>query len=160
MERPAQLQKNKHGQPHPLDERILRRRLITESGCWEYLGARTPFGHGNMSVGSQTDGTSRIRKVHAVAYEIWVGPIPEGLELDHLCRNPPCFNPEHLEPVTHQENLRRAYPLGELFKCGHEITPENICPPPQTRRCRTCKNARIREYRARQRAAKKNLKSA
>ena len=46
---------------------------------------------------------------HRVYYERHVGPVPEGLELDHLCRNPGCVNPEHLEPVTHAENIRRGY---------------------------------------------------
>ena len=111
MQRPAQIQ-NHTGSAVPLDTRLLRRRHVTEAGCWEYLGARTPRGYGNITVGSILDGTRRVRKVHAVAYELWVGDVPEGLELDHLCRNSSCFNPAHLEPVTHRVNLRRAYPDG------------------------------------------------
>lgn len=44
---------------------------------------------------------------HRVAYELWVGPIPEGMELDHRCKVRACINPAHLEPVTHAENMRR-----------------------------------------------------
>ncbi|WP_369010576.1 HNH endonuclease signature motif containing protein, partial [Bacillus cereus] len=47
-------------------------------------------------------------RAHRYVYENLSGPIPEGMELDHLCRNPPCVNPDHLDPVTHEENMRRA----------------------------------------------------
>lgn len=50
----------------------------------------------------------RFVPAHRFAYELLVGPIPEGLELDHLCRNPACVNPAHLDPVTHRENVRRG----------------------------------------------------
>lgn len=52
--------------------------------------------------------------VHKVAYEYLIGPVPEGMELDHLCHNKRCVNPDHLEPVTHAENLRRAWALKKL----------------------------------------------
>jgi hypothetical protein len=49
-----------------------------------------------------------MRLAHIVYWEGEHGPVPEGLELDHLCRNPPCVNPAHLEPVTHQQNMQRS----------------------------------------------------
>lgn len=74
-------------------------------GCWEWTGARQP--DGRYDYGMFWDGTRAVR-AHRFAYELLVGPIPVGLELDHLCRNPPCVNPAHLEPVTHAENIRRG----------------------------------------------------
>lgn len=148
MQRPAQLQNNAPGKLTPIDVRLLRRRHITESGCWEYLGARSERGYGNISVGSVLDGTRQVRKVHCVAYEFWVGPVPEGLELDHLCRNTSCFNPGHLEPVTHRVNIRRAYPLGTPFKCGHLRIEGNIQKDGTGRvRCATCRHEQRRKQR-------------
>ncbi|MPZ13794.1 MAG: hypothetical protein GEU73_05120 [Chloroflexi bacterium] len=85
----------------PLD-RLARRMVISERGCWEWQGSRDRFGYGYIGV----DGA--VPRVYRAAYELLVGPIPEGLELDHICENPPCFNPDHLEPVTHAENMRRT----------------------------------------------------
>ena len=87
-----------------VEERLLRRIQEEDSGCWVWTGFRSsPQGYGGIKIGG-------VRLVaHRVAYETWVGPIPAGLQLDHLCRNRPCVNPAHLEPVTRQENMRRAY---------------------------------------------------
>jgi hypothetical protein len=76
-------------------------------GCWLWTGQANKGGYGAFSVGSRYDGNRRGVRAHRWAYEALVGPIPEGLQLDHLCRNPPCVNPAHLEPVTHAENMRR-----------------------------------------------------
>jgi hypothetical protein len=92
-----------------------------------------------------------------VAYELFVGPIPEGLELDHLCRNPSCVNPAHLEAVTHRENVRRGdlhLVFGSRTHCtmGHEFTDENTYPRPTGGRgCRECRRERVRAYRERNR---------
>jgi hypothetical protein len=82
---------------------------------------------------------------HRLAYEGLVGPIPEGLTLDHLCRNPGCFNPAHLEPVTAAENIRRGTQgqwQASKTHClrGHQFTPENTYRPPgkNERACREC----------------------
>ncbi len=70
--------------------------------CWEWLGSRHSKGYGWFRMGSQ------MKKAHRVAWVLLIGPIPDGLTLDHLCLNPPCVNPDHLEPVTAAENTRRA----------------------------------------------------
>lgn len=76
---------------------------VDASGCWPWPGSHDHRGYGRVSLG-------RFRKVmaHRLAYELAVGPIPDGMELDHLCRNKRCVNPAHLEPVTHIENVRRS----------------------------------------------------
>lgn len=106
-----------------LPERI-RARVAPKGPCWEWSGAKTK-GYGHLS--------HRGRQVyaHRLVYELLVGPIPAGLEIDHLCRNPPCVNPSHLEPVTHRENLLRG--VGIVAACarkthclrGHEFTADN-----------------------------------
>jgi hypothetical protein len=113
--------------------------------CWEWLGLKNR-GYGLYS---------RYR-AHRYAYEQLVGPIPDGLTLDHLCRNPGCVNPAHLEPCTAVENAMRgnsppaANARKTHCKYGHELTPENTYYPPRGgRECRTCKAhlARLQEKR-------------
>lgn len=77
-------------------------RINPDNGCWEWQGELNSNGYGRVWRNNK-----RIM-AHRGFYELHRGPIPEGLELDHLCRNKPCVNPAHLEPVTHAENVRRA----------------------------------------------------
>lgn len=105
--------------------------------CWIWTAYRTPNGYGTLSVGATT------KLAHRIAYMGVKGPIPDGLVLDHLCRNPSCVNPDHLEPVTTQENTKRGigHPNKRKTHCkrGHEFTPDNIIYKPNgARRCATC----------------------
>lgn len=86
------------GTIHPLIRFVSQTKLA--EGCWEWLGPRNRGGYGTFGIGSRTDGSRRTILAHRFAYESLVGSIPEGLELDHLCRNHSCVNPAHLEPVT------------------------------------------------------------
>jgi len=72
------------------------------TGCWEWTGHRRQRNYGSIGIGRRGRVTA-----HRFVYEHTIGPIPEGLEIDHLCCNQSCVNPLHLEPVTHRENMRR-----------------------------------------------------
>lgn len=93
--------------PRPVSEadvaRIRARVVIDENGCWVWQGSiNAANGYGYARAGN------RIRSVHRLLYEALVGDVPPGLVLDHLCRNAPCANPAHLEPVTQRTNLLRG----------------------------------------------------
>lgn len=85
-----------------LPPRMVPRILVTPSGCWEWQGELNRNGYGRVWI----DGKRLM--THRVVYELVVGPIPEWLVLDHLCRNRPCCNPEHMDPVTVRENTLRG----------------------------------------------------
>lgn len=100
----------------------------------------------------------KLRLAHRYAYEQQVGPIPTGMDLDHLCRNRQCMNPEHLEPVTRKVNLQRGL-AGQKQHCpkGHEYTVENTYRRSDgSRRCRTCTLAGNRTSRQRPEAKERD----
>lgn len=121
------------------------------TSCWVWTGAHNPKGYGLVG---RDDGESSA--IHRRMYELHIGPIPDGLELDHLCRVRDCCNPAHLEAVTHAENCRRGREHRTHCVHGHEYTPENTRAIVNSRGftsrvCRTC----IRGNRARYKAARK-----
>ena len=138
----------------PILERLVQRMEVTEDGCWNYTAGLSTAGYGYMSANGSRQYT------HRIAYELLVGEIPDGLELDHLCRNPACFNPDHLEPVTHMVNQHRGNsPWGKNARkthCihGHEFTPENtyLRKDKKARQCETCRRERAARRRAERRA--------
>ncbi len=127
---------------------------VTKSeGCWEWVGARVASGYGSFRLANGRTGSA-----HRWAYEDASGPIPEALELDHLCGNRSCVNPAHLEPVTHHENvLRGRHNQNDgktMCKYGHDLRGENLRMEPDGRRaCRACGRRRQSEYRASKRSA-------
>lgn len=74
----------------------------TNTGCWNWTRSLMPTGYGHLTINNEQV------LAHRFLYESMCGPIPKGLDLDHLCENPRCVNPTHLEPVTHAENCRRG----------------------------------------------------
>lgn len=135
-------------------------RYVSEpnSGCWLWLGKiTTPHRYGVLSL--TTNGKIRELKAHQVAYQIYVGAIPGGLELDHKCRVRCCVNPDHLEPVTRRENIRRgASRVADNMRkthCpqGHVYSHENTYLDPKGgRKCRECHRINERERSRRRRA--------
>lgn len=92
-------------------------------GCWLWNGY-----HGGMGYGQFWITPGRPIGAHRFAYQLLVGPIPDDFDIDHLCRNPRCVNPKHLEPVSHRENMRRSKAARKMAcKLGHDWTnPKNV----------------------------------
>ena len=114
--------------------------------CWLWTGANHGGGYGTVNIGGQ------FKYAHRLSYEWVVGPIPQGLELDHLCRTPACVNPAHLEPVTHRVNTLRGETFGAenvaKTHCaqGHPYDEANTFRPARgDRQCRECGRTRDRE---------------
>ncbi len=129
-----------------------QRRFLTKfrvgDGCWEWTASVRRDGYGQFRL----DG--RVVSAHRVSYGLFVGPIPEGLTLDHLCRNRLCVRPDHLEPVTLCENILRGESLpaqnARKTQCpqGHAYDEANTrIGRHGWRVCRTCHRDRERERR-------------
>lgn len=125
--------------PDTLEQRLWAKieKAAGDNGCWIWNGGLSTAGYARFFADGKTRQASRV------AYELIVSPIPDGLELDHLCRNTRCVNPLHLEPVTHAENvLRGVRRTATHCKHGHEFTSENTAKRQRNgtwqRRCRAC----------------------
>jgi len=93
----------------PLEERLRARvDMRGDDECWEWQGSISTQGYGRIAAGGSAETSGSPLYTHRVMYELRVGPIPGGLEIDHLCRNRRCCNPAHLEAVTRRENVMRG----------------------------------------------------
>lgn len=121
--------------------------VVNPDDCWIWQRALTPNGYAQASY------QSKMQRLHKLVWEFFNGPVPEGLELDHLCRNRSCWNPEHLEPVTHQVNMQRGdswWRNKTHCPLGHEYSPENTYTyPTGNRSCRICRRVTNRERKRR-----------
>jgi len=126
-------------EPPSVADRLKGKCALDSNGCWVWSGQVGNSGYGKYS---------STGLAHRVSYETFVGPIPDGLTIDHLCLNKMCINPAHLEPVTSAENARRRdvhHGIGSAkTHCpqGHEYSLENTRHSNGRRHCRAC--ARIR----------------
>jgi len=147
-------------QKTPAIDRLLAR-VKYDSGCWVFTGCISVYGYGRITV----DRDIGPHHTHRVAYEALIGPIPDGHDIDHLCRNRACCNPMHLEPVTRLENFKRGFnAMRAKTHCpqGHEYTPENIywLQPGNRRDCLTCRRERGRRSSLKSYHAKKAKEQA
>jgi hypothetical protein len=139
----------------PAIEKVMPRLTLDANDCWLWEGSTGAGGRGQ--VWEVRNGKKRLRRTHQVTYEYFRGAVPEGLELDHLCRVPLCANPWHLEAVTHAENVRRGNAPNAIAvrtnacKRGHSLEDAYI--QAGARVCRICKIAAARAYRAKNRDA-------
>ena len=131
-----------------LKDRLRQNVIVDDNGCWLWQLSLRANGYGQIVVGEE------VLYAHRVSYEVFVGPIRPGKEIDHLCRVRKCINPQHIEAVSHRENMRRsATVFGENArkthcKRGHSFDEKNTYRTPKgARQCRKClcmhaKNAR------------------
>jgi hypothetical protein len=128
--------------PRPTPPEVRFFRFVDKGDeCWTWTGARQAGGYGRFA-----SSASVLVLAHRWSYEHHVGPIADGLTIDHLCRNTSCVNPDHLEPVTREVNAWRGNPHKDRTHCdaGHELTEANvyIAPSrPTVRLCRECRKA-------------------
>ena len=129
-------------------------KAVVLDGCWAWKGGHNALGYAQFN-----GGPGRTKAAHRWLWEQLNVRLPRCLVLDHLCRNPSCINPDHLEPVTNAENVRRGVPRNQnmnkqICNAGHPFTPENTYTYSDGRRlCRECGRAASRETKRRKRLA-------
>lgn len=146
-------------------DHVARLNMSDPDACWPWPGSDDGQGYGQLK------SNNKNYRAHKYFYEHLVGPVPDGMVLDHTCHDPSvcglgntcphrkCCNPKHLNPTTNKRNILRGG--GEAARnaakthCtkGHEFTPENTYSQRNGKGCRTCRNASAREARARQKLA-------
>lgn len=130
-----------------LPERILSKIQRTGADCWNWVAATNSNGYGLVSI----EGSAKL--AHRVVYTELVAPIPDGLTIDHLCRNKVCVNPAHLEVVTIAENNRRAAETITTCRNGHRLEGDNLRIKRRARgvqrECVTCTREASRRFRER-----------
>lgn len=140
----------KRQKPKPLEHWISPE---PNTGCWIWTGGIDRYGYGQTTARGKTEGA------HRASYETYVGPIPDGLQIDHLCRVRSCVNPDHLEAVTCAENVRRArevvWKTKPLCARGHDDWVWFDGPSGGHRKCKTCQRKHNTEWVRANRAAKR-----
>lgn len=131
------------------EQRFYNKFIKLDNGCWQWTGSLDREGYAVFWLGK-----NNVR-AYRYSYELTKGKIPNGLQIDHLCRNHSCVNPDHLEPVTGKENTNRGI-LSQVTKdrfknlthCnrGHSLKGNNIIYLPKQRLCRKCNQKRQSEY--------------
>jgi hypothetical protein len=129
----------------PAIERFVEKYEVVASGCWQWTASVNHHGYGDFAPG---EGRSGAVRAHRWAYEHFVGPIPEGLQIDHLCRNRRCVNPAHMEPVTSATNTHRGMAPAAVnarkthcSRAGHPLSGPNLLVDSKgKRRCRACRS--------------------
>lgn len=164
--------------PKPVIERFLAfvPHRPTPEACWIWTGAKSPSGYGQFGIGPPAPRSSRMRPAHRVSHELFIGPIPEGLFVMHMCDVPSCVNPNHLRAGTHSENMQdciaknrhsRFHSSKTHCPQGHPYDENNTRRDREGYRvCRKCENAasargyRKRRLRAREERLKPRLEAA
>ncbi len=127
--------------------------IVDDSGCWVWQGTKMKSGYGVISLPKSYSKSTSV--AHRVSWEVFVGPIPDSMVLDHLCGNRACINVEHLEVTTFGENTRRAqlkHPNRKKTHCpkGHPYDGDNLKMYGERRRCRACANEATVAWREKQ----------
>lgn len=136
----------------PAIDRFIEKIEFAENGCIEWTAGTNGVGYGSFYRGRRSVEDNGRTYAHRWSYEYFIEPIPEGMHLDHLCRNPKCVNPRHLEPVTCRENLLRGegpsavHAVKTHCPAGHPYSGDNLYvhPVKGQRYCRTCGRLRAR----------------
>src|SRR5262252_1558526 len=123
-------------------ERFVSKIRVRRNGCWQWMGSFRSGGYGV----AWSRREYRAVGAHRLAYEHFIGEIPNRLEIDHLCRNRWCVNPTHLEIVTRGENTKRANDARTHCKHGHRFTPNNTAVYKGMRYCLKCKRDSAMNY--------------
>lgn len=137
-----------HGRGVLLDQVKFLERLSfnKDNGCLEWAGALFSNGYGAIAINGKN------KRAHRFSYELFIGPIPDTFEIDHLCKNVKCVHPLHLEAVTHHENMRRSsawlfWKNKKSCKNNHPFTEKNTyIDSKNKRKCRMCSRIRNRKY--------------
>jgi hypothetical protein len=136
----------------PIEERFWTKVNKLELGCWIWTGTKNEKGYGTLAV---YDGRNKSVRAHRISYELFHGRIPNGMVIDHICRNRLCVNPHHLRAVDHRTNsIENSSSVTAInfakTHCnrGHELSGYNLIEEPGRRRCRECKNITSRIRRA------------